>query len=201
VGCLAETPDTPPAETPAVDDRGAVGTLEDARLHLRSVGYCVLCDALVERGPDGACPVGHQKEAVSGRILLVEGEPVPSLPRFNWAAFLLPFVWGPAHGMLAGLFFLPIWIFVDGIVRSAAGGAPLARVGAAAVVIATLAFQYFFARRANGVAFRRVMGRVDLDEFVRRQRVWTAVAIPAAIALVAWAVWFDTTVAPTLPRA
>lgn len=191
---MADAPHTPPAEKPAA------GTLDDARLGLRSVGYCALCDELVERDADGCCPAQHPREAIAGRILLLPEEPVPSLPRFNWGAFLIPFLWGPAHGQWVGAIFIPIWLFMDSIIRTAVGGVPITKVVAAIVVALTFAFQYFFARRANGVAFRRVMGHVTVEEYTRRQRVWAVVGVPIAIALVAWAVWFDVTVVPTLPR-
>jgi len=190
----AETPTETPPEQPATD-------LDAARLELRSVGYCALCDALVERSTDGACPEGHPAEAVAGRLLLVEGEPVPVLPRFNLAAFLIPPVWGPAHGMWVGAIFLPIWLFADSVIVSAARLGGVGQwIGAALVVSGTLAFEYFFARRANGVAFRRVMSTVPIDEFVRRQRVWGFVAIPAAVLLIGWGVYFDLILGPALKR-
>lgn len=191
---MADAPDTVSAGNAA-----AVGGLDDARLPLRSVGYCVLCDALVERAEDGSCSAGHPAEAVAGQILLLEGEDLPRLPRFNWGAFFIPFLWGPAHGQWAGAIFIPIWLFMDSIVVSAIHGAPITRIVAVAVVALTFGFQWFFARRANGVAFRRVMSRMPVGEFVRRQRVWAIVGLPIFLALVAWGVWFDVAVRPTLP--
>lgn len=162
---------------------------EAARLQLRSAGYCVLCDRIVERQSDGRCSAEHPAAALSGHIPLVAGEQIPSLPRFNWAAFALPPVWGPAHGQWAGIFFLPIWLFADSV-ASTAGRGPIALVVAVLVLVGTLAFQAYFAKRANGVAWRRVAARVSVDEFVRRERVWAYVCVPIGAALLAWGLYY-----------
>ena len=182
----------------AVSATANVG-LDDARLELRTAGYCVYCDVLVERRPDGTCAADHPAEAIAGRIVLAWDEPVPTLPRFNLAALLIPPVWGPAHGMWVGAIFLPIWLFADSVIVSAARLGGVGQwIGAAIVLLATLGFEYFFARRANGVAFRRVMHKMTAEEFARRQRTWGYVAIPAAAVLIGWAVYFDLVLGPAL---
>lgn len=193
-----------PADTPAEVPAAALadapaGGLDDARLDLRTAGYCVHCDALVERRPDGTCPAGHPAEAIAGHLVLADGDPVPTLPRFNLGAFLIPPVWGPAHRVWAGAIFLPIWLFADSVLVSAARHGGVGQwIGAALVLLATIGFEYFFARRANGVAFRRVMHKMPAEEFARRERMWGYVAIPCAIALIGWGVYFDLVLGPTL---
>jgi len=176
-----------------------LASLDDARFELRTAGYCVLCDALVERRFDGTCPAGHVAEAVQGRRLLADDEPVPTMSRFNLGAFLMPPIWGPANGAWAGAIFLPIWLFADSVIVSAArrGGMGL-WIGAAFVIAATLAFEYFFARRANGVAYRRVMHKMSAEEFARRQRIWAIMSIPIAFALIGWGLYFDIVLWPVL---
>jgi len=56
--------------------------------------------------------------------------------------------------------------------------------------VGTIAFQAYFAKRANGVAWRRVAARVSIDEFVRRERVWALVCVPIGGALLAWALYY-----------
>jgi len=176
-----------------------VAGIEDARIDLRTAAYCVLCDALVERRPDGTCPDGHPAEALTGRIVLDDDEPVPSLPAFNLAAFLIPPIWGPGHGVWIGAIFLPIWLFADSVIVSAVRfGGRGQWIGAAVVLVATVAFEYFFARRANGVAFRRVMHKMTAEEFVRRQRTWAIASIPVAIMLLGWGLYFDLVLGPAL---
>ena len=175
------------------------GGIDDARLDVDFAGYCAYCDRIVVREADGSCPEGHPAEGVAGRIVLVDGEEPEQLPRFNVAAFLLPFIWGPAHEQWVGAVFLPIWLFLDSIVATAGKGGVPTTIAAVMVVTLTLAFQAFFAKRANGVAFRRVIGRMTVSDFARRQRAWAWGAAPAAALMIAWMVWFRVVVAPTLP--
>ena len=166
------------------------GSLDDARIDVRVAGYCALCDRIVERAGDGSCPEGHPAEAVIGRVVLGPHEPVPVLPRFNLAAFLLPPIWGPAHGQWVGAVFLPMWLFIDSIIASVEGGGIAARLVPLVVVATTLAFQAFFAKRANGLAWRRVAETVSVARFVRRERWWAVASVPAASVLIGWAIWF-----------
>jgi hypothetical protein len=183
---------------PAPHPRGAGATaLEEARLDVREAGYCVLCDQIVERTQDGGCPQGHPADGITGRIVLIDDDPVPQLPAFNWAAFVLPFIWGPAHEQWIGAIFLPIWLFADSIIGTASKGGVVGELAATAVFALTLLFQWWFAKRANGLAFRQVIGRLSAERFVRRQRIWTIVSVPVAAVLVTWAVWFHFVVAPT----
>ena len=178
-----------------VDTDTATRGSEAARLTLRSAGYCVLCDRIVERLPEGGCPAGHEAAVVSGRIELDGDEPVPCLPRFNLAAFALPPVWGPAHGQWVGAIFLPLWLFTDSIVETALQGGPEAQFGALIAVSFTFAAQAFFAKRGNGVAWRHVAARMTVAEYVRRERVWVALAAPVGAALLAWAAYYRFVVA------
>lgn len=124
-------------------------------------------------------------------MVLTADEPVPVLPRFNYGAFLLPPIWGPAHGQWVGALFLPIWLFADSAIASAVRMGGAMWIAAVLVAAGTLGFQLFFARHANGVAFRRVIGRVSVEEYLRRERVWAIACVPIAAALLAWAIWFD----------
>jgi hypothetical protein len=192
---LAETPSEPLRSGSATQ---VVGGLDDARLRLRPVGYCVLCERLVERNADGTCAASHPAEAVHGLLLITDDEPVPVLPRFNLAAFLIPPIWGPVHGQWVGALFLPIWLFADSAIVSAARrGGPM-WIAALAVAAGTIGFMCFFARHANGVAFRRVIGRLSVEEYLRRERIWALVAVPAAIVMLGWAAYFDLVLAPVL---
>jgi hypothetical protein len=176
-------------EQPATEHE-AMGGLADATLDVRFAGYCVYCDRIVERTADGSCPKGHPAEGISGRIPLIDGEPVPVLPRFNLAAFLIPPIWGPAHGQWVGAIFLPIWLFMDSIIASAGRGGLATMIASSAVVVCTLAFMVFFAMRANGLAYRRVCSRMSVEEYVAGQRWWIIASVPAAAALLGWAIWF-----------
>lgn len=170
--------------------------LEAARLDVRRAGYCVFCDEIVERTPEGGCAKGHPAEGISGRIVLDDDEPVPVLPRFNLAAFLIPMIWGPANGLWAGAIFLPLWLFTDSIVRSSAQMGVAGRVAAAGAVVMTLAMAAWFGKRANGLAWRRVCGRVGVADFAARQRLWAVFSVPIAAVLVGMALYFNIVILP-----
>ena len=180
---MADTAEQPTSSEP-------IAGRDAAALDMRFAGHCAHCDRIVELVADGSCPEGHPAEAVRGRIPLAEGEAVPALPRFNLAAFLIPPIWGPAHGEWVGAVFLPIWLFADSIIASAGRGGVATSVAAVVVVGCTLAFGGFFAKRANGLAFRRVCGRMSVEEYVRRERRWAIASLPAAAGLIGWVLWF-----------
>jgi hypothetical protein len=196
---LADAENTAPAVSAAfVSPAPVASALDEARLDVRLAGYCILCDRIVERLEDGTCPKGHPADGITGRIVLIDDDPVPILPAFNWGAFLLPFLWGPAHGQWVGAVFLPIWLFADSILSSAGRGGVPTLVAAVVVAALTLLFEWYFAKRANGLAFRRVIDTQSAEQFARSERLWAIAAIPMVIGLIAWAAWFRIAVAPTL---
>lgn len=152
----------------------------------RVAGHCVVCNAMVVRMPDGSCPNGHAAGAVTGHIALAEGAPLPELPRFNWGAFLIPPVWGVAHGLWAGVFFLPLWAFVDNAIRGTQGRALWMQALAWGTLVGTLTFQYEYARTANRLVWRRAAERMDLEHYVRRERIWAIGGVVVVATLAGW---------------
>ena len=152
----------------------------------RVAGHCFVCDAMVVRCPDGSCPAGHSPAAVSGSVELTPGAPMPVLPRFNWGALLMPPIWGIAHGLWAGVFFLPLWAFVDSAIRGTLDRPLGWRAAAWATLVGTVAFQFEYARKANRLAWRRASARLSLDAYLRQERVWAAGSGLLLAALVLW---------------
>ena len=150
----------------------------------RHAGHCIVCNRMVERRADGSCPAGHAPAAVAGDIELAQGEGLPRLPGFNWGAFLLPPIWGVVHGMWAGIFFVPLWVFVDNAMKATAGRAVWMQVLAWLTLAGTLAFQFEYGRTANRLAWRKACERMTLSDYVRRQRLWAAGGAVVAVALV-----------------
>lgn len=108
------------------------------------------------------------------------------LPRFNWGAFLMPPIWGVAHGQWAGVFFLPAWAFVDNVLRAERAFGVWTTVLGWVMVLATLGLQVGFAMNADRVAWRKRREGVTLETYLRRQRYW---AIASAVMAVGMAVW------------
>jgi hypothetical protein len=152
----------------------------------RDIGYCIVCDAFVERGRHGECPAGHAPRAISGSMRLAPGEELPRLPMFNLAAFLIPPLWGLWYGQWIGVLFVPMYIFANNALELSLGkGGPWLAI-TIAIFAATLLFQWFFARRANGLAWRHVCAKQSVETFRRRQRVWAGVAVAIWVAVGAW---------------
>jgi hypothetical protein len=161
-----------------------------ARVAVRSAGYCAGCNRIVERLPTGECPNGHPAESVMGRIILGDDEPVPHLPRFNLAAFLIPPVWGPGNRQWAGAFFLPMWLFADSFATAAFARGGGALVMAVLLVAATLGMQLFYSIYANGLAWRIVSESLTVAEYLRRQRLWAIVSVPLALLIAGWGIGY-----------
>lgn len=116
------------------------------------------------------------------------------LPRFNLAAFLMPPVWGPAHGAWEGVIFLPMWLFADSAVVAGVQRGGGSAVAAALIAGGTLLAQAWFARHANTIAYRRVAHATSVAAFLGRQRIWAVALAPATLAMWAWAVYYDVVV-------
>jgi len=175
----------------ASSDNPGYMTLAAARLALeddRDVGFCVVCDRFVERGASGECPLGHSPHLVAGDHLLKPGEDLPTMPRFNIAAFLIPPLWGVWYGQWAGVFFVPLWIFTQNAWEAVQGRSFAWYVPAYAILVVNVLFMLFFARKANGLAYRHVCKKQSLQTFLARQRIWAAAAVVFWVVVIAWQV-------------
>lgn len=169
--------------------------LDAARLEIeprtRIYGHCLFCDEFVERNADGSCAAGHEPRFISGAVELADGEPLPKLPGFNLAAFLLPPLWGLWYGQLVGVFFVPMWIFANNALEIARGKGGAWLVISVLLMVANLFFMFIFARRANAVAYRRVCAKQSVATFRRRQMIWSIVAVAVWLAFGAWWLAFE----------
>lgn len=129
-----------------------------------------------------------------------EEEFLRGMPPINIGAFLLPPIWGPAHGMWATIVYYPIWLFADNVFYAAwSESTPLA-VGVAAVVFVTLlAITLVFARLSQPFAAHRAVARgISKERYLKRERVWAvACAVVGAVALAA-ATYYNLAVRPTV---
>lgn len=125
------------------------------------------------------------------------------LPRVNVGALLLAPVWGPAHGMWPAFLFFVAWLFVDNAVYAASAQPTVMNVVLAAVMLvglvgATVVFaivaQPFAAHRAEAMG-------VDRTTYLRRQRAWAVAGAVAAVAVVAFATWYNLDMRPALEAA
>ena len=125
------------------------------------------------------------------------------LPRVNVGALLLAPVWGPAHGMWPAFLFFVAWLFVDNAIWAASVQPTVMNVVLATVMLVGLvAATVVFAIVAQPLAAHRAeaMG-VDRATYLRRQRAWAVVGAVAAVAVVAFATWYNLDMRPAMEAA
>ena len=117
------------------------------------------------------------------------------LPRFNWGAFLMPPIWGPAHGLWITILFYPLFIFLDSLIRGAAANPSVLNVAFATIAsLATLAFMVFFGFKSQKPCYLRVAQRVPVDTYLKRERMWAVADLLLALVFVGVATWYNLTV-------
>ncbi len=123
---------------------------------------------------------------------LVSKDLPEGLPGFNWGAFLIPPLWGVAYGQWAGVFFLPVWAFVDNMIRGSYElGLWTSWVGWG-MAVTTLALQAGYARTANRIWWHRTRNPAAVERYVRHQRIWAIVGVVTVIAMAVWIALFIT---------
>ena len=144
--------------------------------------------------------IGDMGEPLTDEQIAEEEKFLAGLPRVNLGALFLAPVWGPAHGMWAAFLFFVAWLFADNVIYAAtveptAMNVVLAILMAAGLVGATAVFaivaQPFAAHRAENMGVSR-------ETYLRRQRIWAVVGAIIAVAIVAFATWYNLDLRPTL---
>ena len=152
-----------------------------------------MCNQIVPRDKDANCAVaGHSAECVSGLVELdADGKPPFQLPQFNWGAALMPPVWGPIHGVYLLVIFLPVIVFANRSLQNLFELLGDASIFMQAFVIlvtlgivsATAYSMFFFGKRGWGIAWRsaeisKTPGVTEeaLQQFFKRERLWTALS-------------------------
>ena len=126
-------------------------------------------------------------EPLTDEQIAEEEKFLAGLPWVNLGALFLAPVWGPAHGMWAAFLFFVAWLFADNVIYAATVeptvmNVVLAVLMAAGLVAATVVF---------------AMG-VSRETYLRRERIWAVVGAIIAVAIVAFATWYNLDLRPTL---
>lgn len=174
-----------------------------------TIGYCVGCNKLVHRTKKAECENGHPEFMVHGAYVLGENEEMPTLPSFNWGAFFMPPIWGPAYGAWAGIIVLPLWLFTDSVLRAAVYGlgphaatsARLVTYGLAIIIpILTVSLMAWVAGRGWGFAWRRTYKTgyddVPFEQFKKRQHIWAVVSAVLFFVLLGAAIYYWAAILP-----
>ena len=115
------------------------------------------------------------------------------LPRMNIGAFLMPGIWGPAHGFWPCILFYPLYLFLDNLLFSAyVNPQPFAIVLAAIVLVLFIVVSVAFALISQPIAAHQAAAKgVSRERYLRRERIWAVVSIVLAIAALAWATYYN----------
>ena len=121
------------------------------------------------------------------------------LPHFSLAGFLLTPIWAPAHGFWIAILLYPAWVFVDSLIRQAADQLTVLSIGLATIILlATIAVSAWIASSSQRNAYLRVAGKVPLETYLARERIWNIVCVPVALIIVALATYYNIIIYPTL---
>lgn len=159
----------------------------------RFVGFCISCREFVELEPDFSCAKAqHQPSRIAVVLELPELDPLPTIPRFNLGAFLMPPLWGALHGQYFALLLLLVWFFVNNMVRLSLNN-EMSWAVTVGVIIATLAFHAYYAMTVNTFAYIRVASERSPEEFIQDEKRFAIVCAVVAVIVVGLLAFFDLT--------
>lgn len=132
---------------------------------------------------------GLPDEEVARERELLEG-----VPYFNVGAFLLPPIWGPAHGTWLTVLWYPVWILVDDIFFATWRDPSMFNLVIAVLTfVILLAATLLFSRLMQVRALHRAIDEKGKTkgEYLRTERRWAVASAIAAAALVAGATYYN----------
>lgn len=129
-----------------------------------------------------------------------EKEFMKGLPRFNIGAFLLPPIWGPAHGFWITILYYPAWLIVDNLLYATwIEPTPLAIIASVTAVLFLLGVTIAFALVSQPIAAHRAEGMgVSRATYLKRQRWWAIGCAVGAVAMLALATIYNLTIRPNV---
>lgn len=135
--------------------------------------------------------------------IAAEKEFMKGLPRFNVAAFLLPPVWGPAHGLWVTILYYPIWLFVDNLFYATfEDPQPLSIVFTVLAFAILLGITIAFAIVSQPIAAHRAEDRgISRATYLKRQRAWAIGCAIGAVIMLGLATYYNLGIRPFLPEA
>lgn len=127
-----------------------------------------------------------------------EEEFMRGLPRFNLAAFLLPPIWGPAHGLWVTILYYPIWLFVDNLFYATyQNPQPLSIVLSVVAFLMLLGITVAFAIVSQPIAAHKAQDRgVSRKKYLRNQKYWAVGCVIGAVIMIALATYYNLMIRP-----
>ena len=120
------------------------------------------------------------------------------LPRFNIGAFLLPPIWGPAHGFWITILYYPAWLIADNLFYATyEDPTVLSVVLTILVAVALLGITIVFAIVSQPIAAHRAEDKgVSRETYLRRQRYWAIGCAIGAVVMLVLATVYNVNVRP-----
>lgn len=120
------------------------------------------------------------------------------LPRFNIGAFLMPPIWGPAHGFWITILFYPAWLVLDNLFYAAyTDPTPMSVILSVVAGLFCLAITIAFAIVSQPIAAHRAEDKgVSRTTYLKRQRIWAVVCALIALVMVALATYYNLIIRP-----
>jgi hypothetical protein len=129
----------------------------------------------------------HEEDA---RLEAIFADPPAPIPRFNWGAFFMPPIWGVANGQWPGVFFLPLWVFIDNMLRGPQPFGIWSVIAGWTLAALTIGAQALYAANANRIAWHKVAGHMSPEQFARRQRIWAIIGVLTFAGMTIWITLF-----------
>lgn len=131
--------------------------------------------------------------ALTDKQIKDEEKFLEGIPRFNLAAFLLPPIWGPAHGYWFTILFYPVWLFLDNMLFGVyIDPSALTVVLAVLACVTYTAFCVAFSLISQPLAYHRAHAKgVSKEKYLKQQRIWAVVCLVATVAMLALATYYN----------
>lgn len=128
----------------------------------------------------------------------LEDEFMKGLPRFNVAAFLLPPIWGPAHGFWITILYYPIWLLMDNLFYATfTDPAPLSVALSIFALVLLVGLTVVFAIVSQPLAAHRAEDQgVSRTAYLKRQRVWAIGCAIGAVIMLTLATFYNLEIRP-----
>ena len=137
--------------------------------------------------------VRFSKMSLTPEQIAAEEELMEGLLPINIGAFLMPPIWGPAHGNWVTILYYPAWTFADYIFFNAFTAPSVGSIALAILVFLTLLFvTLVYARLSQPMAAHRAAEKGKTKERYKKEELWWAIASAViGAAMIAFATWYN----------
>lgn len=129
-----------------------------------------------------------------------EREFMKGVPKFNLGAFLLPPIWGPAHGIWITILFYPAWLFIDDLLYAMySEPSALSIFGGVSSLLLLILVTVLFGFLSQPYAWHRAhrMGKTK-EQYLSAERKWAVGCIFGGLVMLILATVYNLTLRGTV---